>query len=436
MKNHKVIWAEGMFIAPQHFQKSESYVECFTQEYIQQIRPKSYGLTVLNIDPAMLDIGKIVVRHVKGIFPDGTPFNTNKQLLLDIPPGTRNKKVYIALPLSGTGNVDIGENLRYSRVEQVVFDRTSEHSDAISLDLAELNIMLKIEGEELQDYTLLAVAEISERISEGEVVLNHAFIPQSLHIGVSSYIKDCLSDVYAQVQYRANTIAARLQSESGSKSYQVLMRDYLWLQTLGSWMPKLQHWNESETLLTSELYLECISMAGQMQGLEGKAPTAFPLWNPYDQYSVFSTVFSTLLILLNEVKTDNVTTLMWDTQLFPTRRLLRTVVNDRSLYQQGRFILSVSSSIGFVRLGEEFHSAAKLAGNSEIAGLVRNALSGVPLRYLPYAPSELKSRHDMAWFEVDTQSPLWQLLITKDEPIALHIDERITDVNVEFYVIK
>ena len=33
----------------------------------------------------------------------------------------------------------------------------------------------------------------------------------------------------------------------------------------------------------------------------------------------------------------------------------------------------VSSSIGATRLGEEFPRAAKLAGNSDIAGLVRNA---------------------------------------------------------------
>jgi type VI secretion system protein ImpJ len=282
----------------------------------------------------------------------------------------------------------------------------------------------------------LAIAEIYERISEGPVVINQSFVPHSLHFGVSAYLKDCLSDICALVQYRAQTIATRLQSESGSKSYQALTRDYLWLQALGGWMPKLYQWNESGALLTQQFYLECISMAGQMQGLEGKAPTVFPLWNQYDQYSVFSAVFSEILLLLNEVRADNVTTLTWDTQLFSTRRLLRTLVSDRSLYQQGRFIMAVSSSVGAARLGEEFPSVAKLAGNSEIAGLVRNALSGIPLHHLPYAPSELKSRYDVAWFEIDTSAELWQSLVKKDEPIALHIDERIADISVELHVIR
>lgn len=436
MANNKVIWTEGMFISPQHFQQSERYIENFVHELIHQNFSHYDGLTVLDIDRSMLDIGKVAIRRAKGIFPDGTPFDIQQRLMLDIPVNTRNKKIYLALPISRPGVINVGEHLRYHMVEHAVFDITREDSDAVMVDLADLNITLKLEGEELQGYALLTIAEVSERITEGSVVLNQAFIPQCLHFGVSTYLKDCLSDVYAQVQYRSQTIATRLQSENNSKSYQALMRDYLWLQVLGGWMPKLHQWSESGNLLARQLYLECISMVGQLQGLEGKTPTIFPLWNPNDQYRVFSAVFSDLLLLLREVQIDNVTTLTWDMQLFSSRRLLRALVTERSLYHQGRFILAVTSSVGAARLGDEFPSVAKLSGSSDIAGLVRNALSGIPLRHLPYAPSELKSRHDVAYFEVDTSAELWQSLVKKDEPIALHIDERIADIHVEFHVIR
>lgn len=177
-------------------------------------------------------------------------------------------------------------------------------------------------------------------------------------------------------------------------------------------------------------------MAGQLQGLEGKMPKTFMPWDQNDLYGVFSAVFSELFVLLREVQIDNVTTLKWDTQLFTSRRLLRTIVQDRSLYNEGRFILVATSIIGASRLSEEFPQATKLAGNSDIAGLVRNALSGVSLRNLPYAPAELKSKNDAAYFELDTKSELWQSLVKKDEPIALHIDERIDDIQVEFHVIR
>lgn len=177
-------------------------------------------------------------------------------------------------------------------------------------------------------------------------------------------------------------------------------------------------------------------MAGQMQGLEGKMPKEFATWNQSDLYGIFSRVLAELLVLLREVQIDNVTTLKWDMNLFSKRRLLRTLVQDRSLYNEGRFVLVATSNLGSARLSEEFPKATKLAGNSAIADLARNALSGVPLRNLPYAPSELKAKHDAAYFEVDTQSELWQALIKKDEPIALHIDERIEEIQVEFHVIR
>ncbi|MFY2509987.1 type VI secretion system baseplate subunit TssK [Vibrio pectenicida] len=438
MDANKVVWSEGMFLSPQHFQQQERYIEHFTREFSGQISPNSYGLTHLELDFSVLNVGKVSVRRAKGIFPDGTPFEIDQALVIDVPKSISHKKVYLALPLSRSGTIDVGDDsrLRYGVVEHPVYDISQERSAPVQLELAQLNIQLKLEGDELKDFILIAVAEISEHKSEGVLVLNQAFIPQSLHFGVSSYLSDSVAEVYAQVQYRSSAIHARLQAEASSKSYQSLMRDYLWLQVLGAWIPKLEQWKLDGTLLTRHLYLECVSMTGQMQGLEGKMPKSFPAWNQGDLYSIFSPVFSELLVLLREVQIDNVSTLKWDRQLFATRRLLRTLVDDRSLYNQGRFVMVVSSSIGATRISEEFPHAAKLAGNSDIAGLVRNALSGVPLRHLPYSPSELKSVKDAAYFEIDTKSDLWQALVKRDEAIALHIDERIDDIHVDFHVIR
>ncbi|MCL9781231.1 type VI secretion system baseplate subunit TssK [Vibrio sp. S4M6] len=438
MDNHKVVWTEGMFLSPQHFQQQSRYTENFSREYAEQISPQLFGLTQLELDMSMLTSGKVAVRRAKGIFLDGTPFEVNQSIVLEIPKNTNNKKVYLSLPVIRSGAVDVGEGgrHRYSVVQHSVYDTSRENSDAVELDLAELNIGLKLEGDDLQDFTLITVAEISAHKPESGVVLNQAFVPQSLQFGVSQYLREGLSDVFSQVQYRAKTISARLKAENNRKSDQALMRDFLWLQALGMWMPKLEQWLQDGTLLTRALYLECVSMAGQMLGLEGKMPQSFPVWNPNGLYHIFSTVYSELLVALREVQIDSVVTLQWDTQLFLSRRLLRTLVPDRSLYQQSRFILVVTSNIATTQLSEQFPRVTKLAGNSDIARLVRNSLSGVPLNPLPYAPSELKAHSAATYFELDVQCDLWRGLIKKDEPIALHVDDCLEDINVEFHVIR
>lgn len=438
MEKNKVVWSEGMFLSPQHFQQQERYLENYIKEYTGQILANCFGLTQLELDYSMLSIGKFSIKKAKGIFPDGTPFELEDSLVLDIDQNTHLKKIYIALPLNRSSSMSVGEDnhLRYNLIERAIYDSTQNYGDPIDIELAKMNISLMLEGEGLDNYTLLTVAYINEKKSDGTVVLNNAFVPQCLHFGVSNYLKYIISDLFSQVQYRTKLMANRLQIETTTKSYQALMKDYLWLQVLCTWLPKLEQWKESPFFLTRDLYLECLSMTGQMQGLEGKIPSSFPAWNPNDLYGIFSEVFAELLILLRDVQVDNVISLEWDTSLFKSRRLLRTCLQDRNLYNQSRFILVASSPIGVTRLSDEFPRAIKLSGNSDIAKLVRNAVSGVPLRYLPFAPAELKSRIDSAYFEIDTKSELWQSMVKKEEPIALHIDECIGQVDVEFYVIR
>ena len=72
----------------------------------------------------------------------------------------------------------------------------------------------------------------------------------------------------------------------------------------------------------------------------------------------------------------------------------------------------------------------------DIANIVVNQLSGVPIRNLSVAPTELKSKFDSAYFEIDTSSSIWKNMIENDDVIALHIDDRFSDISIELYVIK
>jgi type VI secretion system protein ImpJ len=440
MDKKKVVWSEGMFLSPQHFQQQDRYLEGFVKDNRELMNPNRYGLAELTFDKSLSCIGKVGVKSAKGLFPDGTPFDIQNGLALDIPSSTNNKLVYLALPIYRTGAVDIGgeqeKHRRYHRLDHNVFDISRDHSEALQLELAELNIELKLEGDDLQDYTLIPIAHVTEHKSDGEVVLNKAFVPTCLHFMVSDYLQDNVNDLYAQMQYRAKSISQRLQVESASKSHQALIRDYLWLQALGRWLPSVKYWLDTVTISPHTVYYECLKIVGEMQGLEGKMPQEYDSWDNSRLYALFSGLFSDIHIFLREVQLDSLTTLVWDDSLFEKRRLLRTLVQDRSLLNAGRFVLVVSSPLGAVKLSEQFPLVSKLAGNGEIANLVRNALSGVPLRALPVPPSELKSRSDAAYFEIDTQSSLWQALIQKDEPIALHVDSHIGELDIEFFVIR
>ncbi len=437
-KNKKITWTEGMFICPQHFQQQERYFEEYVLQFINQSQHQFYGFSELEIDIEMLKIGKIRVNAAKGVFPDGTPFEINQSISIEIPNNVLNKKIYLVLPLTKKGTVEVGEteHHRYKAFQQEAFDSCTDDNDLVELDLSGLNMQLKLEHDNLNEYTKLEVVEVMEFSSEGEVALNQAFIPSSLQYGVSRYLRDNLRDIYALMQNRATTISNRLSVDAGSKSNQALIRDYLWLQALGVWIPQIKLLCDNKDSLTYNLYKNCIALSGQMMGLDGKKIEEFPNFNSSELYSIFSSVFSKIIFLLRVIQTENVHTLKWDWSLFKTRRLLRTIIKDSSLYGNGKFILLVSSSMNLSTLMDEFPTCAKLAGNNIIAELVRSALPGIPLKSLPFSPAELKNKPDTAYFEVDTSHEMWKEIRSNGEIIALHVDARVEHVDIEFHIIR
>jgi predicted component of type VI protein secretion system len=74
--NNKVVWSEGLFLRPQHFQQSDRYFEKLVRSRVDALRPYAWGITDLTINRDLLGLGKIAVDEGRGIFEDGTPFAT------------------------------------------------------------------------------------------------------------------------------------------------------------------------------------------------------------------------------------------------------------------------------------------------------------------------------------------------------------------------
>ena len=68
----KVVWSEGLFLQPQHFQQQERYLESYIHNTLPQQR-FTWGFTELTLDTAELESGKLALRSAAGVFPDILP---------------------------------------------------------------------------------------------------------------------------------------------------------------------------------------------------------------------------------------------------------------------------------------------------------------------------------------------------------------------------
>ena len=74
MKN-KVIWQEGLFALPQHFQQQQRHCEYLLTRRLDALGDFFWGFTELSINTELLAQGKIMIDRAAGCMPDGTVFS-------------------------------------------------------------------------------------------------------------------------------------------------------------------------------------------------------------------------------------------------------------------------------------------------------------------------------------------------------------------------
>src|SRR6267378_6100849 len=108
--HNRVIWSEGLFLQPQHFQQQERYFERYVEARCHSLVPHGWGFTEIEFERDLLSIGKAALRRVAGVFPDGTPFRMPDDdpvpTPIDIGPDVRDQILYLAVPLRRPGEIE------------------------------------------------------------------------------------------------------------------------------------------------------------------------------------------------------------------------------------------------------------------------------------------------------------------------------------------
>src|SRR3954469_3209268 len=189
---NRVIWSDGLFLQPQHFQQQERYFEQYVEGRCQDLVPHSWGFTDIEFEPDLLSIGKLALRRIAGVFPDGTPFRMPDDDPLprpiDVGADVRDQIVYLAVPLRRAGELDVereagsDELVRHEIRELQARNDTSNSGDPALLEVGTLRTRLLLASEVTQAYACVPLAHIVECRADRQVVLNDTFIPTVLQV--------------------------------------------------------------------------------------------------------------------------------------------------------------------------------------------------------------------------------------------------------------
>ncbi|MBB4010028.1 type VI secretion system protein ImpJ [Rhizobium taibaishanense] len=433
-----------MFLRVQHFQQSDRWTERLVRSVSRSLSPYPWGILEIGLDRSALAIGQFALSGLRGILPDGTPFDapedTDLPAALELDESVKNAIVYLALPARQPGKADMAQtgaaaanSVRLLGSPYEAPDANVETDFIAPIDVARLNLRLLKTGDDLAGYELLGLARVTEVRSDKAVLLDPDFIPPSLNCMASSRLNELMTELLGIVRHRAEAIAERIGDPTIRGTAEV--GDYFLLQILNRADPMLKHALANATRLHPMSFYElCIQLAGELATftMDSKRATDFPAYRHDDLKATFGAVFEDLRTSLSSVLAQSAVAI----ELVERRHGVRVgTINDRTLLRDAGFVLAVRADMSAEDVRRTLPARIKIGPVERIAELVNVALPGIPVRPLPVLPRQLPYRAGTIYFELDTKTPLWKQLETSGA-IALHLAGDFPGLELEMWALR
>ncbi len=246
---NRIIWREGLFIKPQHFQQQQRHTDYALHARLSALSDYFYGLQSLAINEEYLNFGRIALVNASGVMPDGTVFNIPGDDALPLPleitdVALANQKVYLALPLAVNGVSEVGQPgqgiaSRLQSHRHDVRDLHSDGGDIISLEVGKVSLRLMLDRDDRSAYASLAIANILDKRPDGGLIMDPNFMPCSISVTAIPTLKRFLGESAGLVAERARSLAQRIAAPGQQGVADVA--EFMMLQLLNRAQPKLSH---------------------------------------------------------------------------------------------------------------------------------------------------------------------------------------------------
>ncbi len=441
--HNKVMWTEGMFLQPQHFQQQDRFAGRQLDGRTAAMVAWPWGFVALQIDDAALLQGRVMVTAARGVLPDGLAFSVPGDdpapPAFEVPADARDQLVVLAVPQSRPGvtesDVEGGEASMPPRWHVADIGVADIHANSLReapVQIGRLNLRLMLERDTHEGYVTLGAVRVVERRAERGVVLDTAYVPPMLHAPAQAVLDGYVREVHGMLHQRGEALGARLAQPGRAGTGEIV--DFLLLQVINRFQPLFAHLQRLPVLHPERLYDLCLGLAGELSTFrEARRPVAYPEYRHDDLAGCFRAVMADLRQSLSQVLEQ--TAIPIDLQ--ERKHGIRVaVIGDAELLRTAVFVLAVNAQMPGEALRMRFPTQVKIGPAERIRDLVNLQLPGVALRTLPVAPRQIPYHAGYTYFELETRgNELWKQLETSGG-LAMHIAGDFPGLAIEFWAIR
>ena len=445
MTNEKVLWEEGMFLGPQHFQAWERHLLHQLNGRTDTVSPRGYGLTALKIDEEALAQGEFVLEQAGGVLRDGTYFRAPANDSLPVRrrfadafhPRANVLGVHLAVREARTGSMlskadDASAIGRYRRRKLELADELAG-SATREVAVGDLDLRVLWEGEALDGYQSLEIARVVRTGSAYQ--LDKSFVPTCLLVAASPTLVKILKRTAELLSSKSEELAGkRGQRVGGTVQFTAADAASFWLRhTVNSYLPLVAHHCRSPQVHPETVYGVLASLVGALCTFSpDKLPTAVP---PYEHSNLTAT-FAELDRHLRELPQNIVPETCVGIPLQrrgPDEWVGQ--VQDESLFERADFYLALSGASSPDKFIREAPFKVKVTSPSQMEAIRTYNVRGVVLTHVPVPPNEIPQRAGCHYFALSRDGKHWEAL-RDARTIALSVPTEFDEVQVECLAVK
>jgi type VI secretion system protein ImpJ len=446
----KILWGEGLFIRPQHFQQQDAFHQWRLQQAMRFMHPYAYGIHKLTIDTKALESGQLRLLELELVFQNGEFFSAPMEDDLPEPKDIREtiknngRTIFSAAcaPLRSGMASNVAESLAsagtsvpYHRFERPVFDQFTQ-ATAGPVTALKRAVHLVADSEPQIELISMPLVVIQRR-ADGGCEFDPHYMPPCMNINSSGamgrYLENFISLLEAKVQ------ALRSSYREPSKNiieYRAGDTASFWLlHTASTAVASLSHMAHHRGLHPERLFERMLELAGALMTFSKNFTLGdLPQYEHLDPAPSFEALDAIVRTLLETV--------------VPTQHFVIPLVRVSELFYHGslsspkitprtQIYLGVKSSLTAAKIIDAVPKLFKIGSPDDLQTDMGGAYtSGVHLAHAPQVPAEINLRSGMHYFRLENQDVLYARMF-KAQTLALFFpSQNFADLTLELIAIN
>lgn len=441
----RVVWSEGMYLAPHHFQVQGRYFEDAIRFVVEHAWFAPWGLTEYQLDEHAVANGRVALQSAHGVFEDGLAFAMDKdcdplprerdvsQLL---PPTTQTLLMLLAVPQrqEGARNCSLegnADHCRYRARSRPIRD-VNTGIDEKEVMLGEKNIAILTEQEIDSSMNTIPLARIRRNL-DGSLAYDPSFVPPCTKLTASKWLMIFLGQLVELLEEKRKALLVPRERHGFQAGLSQMEVSRFWfLHAINDGLAQLRHLHISKRGHPEELFRELSRLAGALCTFKVESdPNTLPVYDHRRLDECFSALSAHIREHLEILVPSNAVSV-------PTQRHSPNVytgrITDQRCFGRSSWVLGLGSSAGEAQVMSKAPHLVKICSARFVADLVKHAMPGLALMHLPAPPTAISRHLDLQYFSISKSGRCWDHILETRE-IGLYVPDELPNPVIDLQVV-